>query len=80
MAKSKDEELGDDFSYILRMADTDMDGLKPLSSALTSVKGIGVRSAVQICNTTGSASLTSDLFLKFFLVDITAPSASSVSV
>ena len=53
MAKSKDEELGDDFSYILRMADTDMDGLKPLSSALTSVKGIGVRSAVQICNTTG---------------------------
>ena len=42
MAKSKDEELGDDFSYILRMADPDMDGLKPLSSALTSVKGIGV--------------------------------------
>ena len=53
MAKGKEEELGDDFSYILRMADTDMDGLKPLSSALTSVKGIGVRSAIQICKTTG---------------------------
>ena len=35
------------------MADTDMDGLKPLSSALTSVKGIGVRSAIQICKATG---------------------------
>ena len=53
MAKGKEEELGDDFSYILRMADTDMDGLKPLSSALTSVKGIGVRSAIQICKSTG---------------------------
>ena len=53
MAKGKEEELGDDFSYILRMADTDMDGLKPLASALTSVKGIGVRSAIQICKATG---------------------------
>ena len=38
MARPKDEDLGDDFSYILRMADTDMDGLKPLATALTSVK------------------------------------------
>ena len=53
MAKGKEEELGDDFSTHFRMADTDMDGLKPLSSALTSVKGIGVRSAIQICKTTG---------------------------
>ena len=36
MARPKDEDLGDDFSYILRMADTDMDGLKPLATALTS--------------------------------------------
>ena len=40
MARPKDEDLGDDFSYILRMADTDMDGLKPLATALTSVKGV----------------------------------------
>ena len=49
----KDEDLGDDFSYILRMADTDMDGLKPLATALTSVKGVGARTAIQICKNTG---------------------------
>jgi len=53
MAKPKEEDLGDDFSYILRMADTDMDGLKALSTALTSVKGVGPRTAVQICKNTG---------------------------
>ena len=53
MARPKDEDLGDDFSYILRMADTDMDGLKPLATALTSVKGVGARTAVQICKNTG---------------------------
>ena len=53
MARPKDEDLGDDFSYILRMADTDMDGLKPLATALTSVKGIGARTAIQIWQNTG---------------------------
>ena len=52
MARPKDEDLGDDFSYILRMADTDMDGLKPLATALTSVKGVGARTAIQICKNT----------------------------
>ena len=53
MAQPKDQELGEDFSYILRMADTDMDGLKTLATALTAVKGIGARTAVQICKNTG---------------------------
>lgn len=53
MAQPKTEELGEDFSYILRMADTDIDGLKPLVTALTSVKGIGARTATQICKNTG---------------------------
>ncbi len=53
MARPKDEDLGEDFSYILRMADTDMDGLKPLATALTSVKGVGARTAIQICKNTG---------------------------
>ena len=53
MAQPKDEELGEDFSYILRMADTDMDGLKTLATALTAVKGIGARTAIQICKNTG---------------------------
>ena len=38
MAQSKTEDLGEDFSYILRMADTDIDGLKPLATALTAVR------------------------------------------
>ena len=39
MAQSKTEDLGEAFSYILRMTDTDIDGLKPLATALTAVKG-----------------------------------------
>ena len=52
MAK-KDEDLGDDFSYIIRMSDTDVDGLRPLASALTSINGVGARTAIQICRQTG---------------------------
>lgn len=50
---ANDQDLGDDFSYMLRMADTDIDGLKPLKTALTSVRGIGDRTARQICDITG---------------------------
>ena len=50
---ANNQDLGDDFSYMLRMADTDIDGLKPLRTALTAVKGIGNRTAVNICNITG---------------------------
>ena len=42
MAKPKTEDLGEDFSYILRMADTDIDGSKTAATALTAVKGIGL--------------------------------------
>ena len=45
----EDAELGDDFSYILRMADSDIDGLRPISIGLTSIKGIGMRTSQQIC-------------------------------
>ncbi len=48
-----DQELGDDFSYMLRMADTDIDGLKPLKTALTAVRGVGARTSAQICRITG---------------------------
>ena len=49
MAKSKDEDFGEDFSYIIRIADTDIDGQKPIVTALTSVKGIGMRTSSVIC-------------------------------
>ena len=45
----EDAELGDDFSYILRMADSDIDGLRPIAIGLTSIKGIGMRTSQQIC-------------------------------
>ena len=51
---ANDKELGDDFSYMLRMADTDIDGLKPLRTALTAVRGVGDRTAANICTITGS--------------------------
>ena len=53
MARAEEKELGDDFSYIIRMADTDIDGLKKLQTALTSVRGIGVRTAAMICEISG---------------------------
>ena len=43
MTGTDETQLGDDFSYIVRIADTDIDGLKPITYGLTSVKGIGIR-------------------------------------
>ena len=45
----EDAELGDDFSYILRIADSDIDGLRPIAIGITSIKGIGMRTSQQIC-------------------------------
>ena len=49
----EDTELGDDFAYILRMADSDVDGLKPIAIGLTSIKGVGMRTSQQICRLSG---------------------------
>lgn len=43
--KKKDEDLGDDFKYIVRIANTDMDGKKPAITALASIVGVGDRLA-----------------------------------
>ena len=40
MTNKVDEELSDDFSYIVRLRNTDLDGLKRLSTALTSINGL----------------------------------------
>ncbi|DAC16884.1 MAG TPA: 30S ribosomal protein S13 [Candidatus Poseidoniales archaeon] len=47
---AKEEELGEDFSYLIRIANTDIDGLKALKTALTSIRGVGNRTAIQICH------------------------------
>ena len=41
MAKIDESQLGDDFSYIIRIADSDIDGLKQVKQGLTSIRGIG---------------------------------------
>ena len=41
MAKIDESELGDDFNYIIRLADSDIDGLSRIGMGLTSVKGVG---------------------------------------
>jgi small subunit ribosomal protein S13 len=49
----EDAELGDDFSYVLRMADSDVDGLRPIAIGLTSIRGVGMRTSQQICRLAG---------------------------
>jgi small subunit ribosomal protein S13 len=53
MAKTDEKELGADFNYIIRLADSDIDGLTRIGMGLTSVKGVGVRTALQICKIAG---------------------------
>ena len=53
MAKIDETELGDDFNYIIRLADSDVDGLTRIGMGLTSVKGVGVRTALAICKIAG---------------------------
>ena len=53
MAKIDESELGEDFNYILRLADSDIDGLSRIGMGLTSVKGVGARTAMAICEIAG---------------------------
>ena len=53
MAKIDESELGADFNYIIRLADSDVDGLTRIGMGLTSVKGVGVRTALAICKIAG---------------------------
>ena len=53
MAKIDESELGDDFNYILRLADSDIDGLSRIGMGLTSVKGVGARTALASCEIAG---------------------------
>ena len=53
MTGTDETQLGDDFSYIIRIADTDVDGLRKISVGLCSIKGIGMRTAEMICRLSG---------------------------
>jgi small subunit ribosomal protein S13 len=51
--KEKKSEEDDDFKYIVRIANTDIDGDKTVVRGLTSIKGIGMHMSSLIVNTTG---------------------------
>lgn len=46
-------EADDDFKYIIRVANTDLDGHRPVKTALQSVKGIGARVAYVVSRELG---------------------------
>jgi small subunit ribosomal protein S13 len=51
--KKKEEEHDDDFRYIVRIANTDIDGEKKLIHGLTSIKGVGRHMGVLVADETG---------------------------
>lgn len=51
-APRKDEEVEDDFKYIVRIANSDLDGAKPVVNALTAITGVGDRVADILVNMT----------------------------
>ncbi|MBI2650943.1 30S ribosomal protein S13 [Candidatus Woesearchaeota archaeon] len=46
----KDKEQKENFRYFVRIANTDLDGNKRISHALTSIKGVGFMFANMLCN------------------------------
>ena len=51
--KDESNEHGEDFMYIVRIANTDIDGEEPVKIGLTSIKGVGLRTATAIADTLG---------------------------
>lgn len=51
--KQKSEKKDDDFQYIVRLSNTDVDGEKSFIYGLTSIKGIGLNIATLIAEETG---------------------------
>ena len=51
--KKDEEQLPDDFKYMVRIANTDIDGLKPFYIALSHIQGIGPRTAIIIADHIG---------------------------
>ena len=49
---AKDEDVKDDFMYIVRIANTDLPGDKAVVNALTAIKGVGCRVAEVLVNMT----------------------------
>jgi small subunit ribosomal protein S13 len=52
-APKKLEGVKEDFRYIVRMANTDLDGTRSVAYALTAIDGVGIRVAEALANTIG---------------------------
>ena len=52
-ASKEEKHRKDDFKYIVRIANTDLDGDKAVVNALTAIKGVGDRVAEVVVNKTG---------------------------
>lgn len=52
-APKKLEGVKEDFRYIVRMANTDLDGTRPVSYALTAIDGVGIRVAEALADAVG---------------------------
>lgn len=49
----KDKKVKDDFRYIVRIANTDIDGEKTIERGLTSIKGIGMHMSTLVIDSSG---------------------------
>ncbi|MEF8874630.1 MAG: 30S ribosomal protein S13 [Candidatus Thermoplasmatota archaeon] len=49
----EEKEEDEEFQYIVRMKNTDLDGSKPVTYALKDIKGVGTRVAEMVMNSTG---------------------------
>jgi len=52
-AETKKKHEKDDFNYIVRLANTDIDGKKAVAQGLTTIKGVGAHMSVLIIDETG---------------------------
>lgn len=51
--KNKEKQVKDDFRYIVRIANTDIDGEKTIERGLTSIKGIGMHMSTLVIGSSG---------------------------
>jgi small subunit ribosomal protein S13 len=52
-SKTKEKQEKDDFRYIVRIANTDIDGEKTIERGLTSIKGIGMHMSTLVIDSSG---------------------------
>ncbi len=52
-APAESAEAKDNFNYIVRIANSDLDGNKPIGSAVTKIKGVGCMFSSAICRLSG---------------------------